>query len=469
MANKREKNREGTLPRERVATAGPDELERFLDEHPDTQYVDAVFIDLCGLIRGKRYPRAEAQKLFKSGLQIPYSVYLLDVTGANADPGGRGFSDGDPDGTALPLAGTLVPVPWSPRPGAQALMTLLDQEGRPCMVEPRNIALRVAERFHELGLRPVTAFELEFYLIDRERGAGGRPQPVISPATGEREKSTQVYGIEELGAFSGFFDDTEAACLAQRVPATVATSEFAPAQYEINLRHMEPPITSADHCGLLRNIIKCVAKQHGMEATFLSKPFPDETGNGMHVHLSLLEGSGRNAFDDGSAGGSEVLRHAIGGLQATMAEGMALFAPNLNAYRRFGPNLFVPVTKSWGFNNRSVAFRIPGGAGTDRRIEHRVAGAEANPYLVLAAVLAGAHHGIVNRLDPGPPSTGNAGAETDPDLPLSWEKALDRLEGSEILRTYLGEEYVRLYCATKRKEMERFNACISPLEYEWYL
>ncbi|NIR29427.1 MAG: glutamine synthetase [Gammaproteobacteria bacterium] len=469
MANKRQRDPEAIRERGQLATAGPEELERFLAEHPDTQFVDAVFIDLCGFVRGKRYPRAEAEKLFNSGLQIPYSVYLLDVTGANLDPCGRGFSDGDPDGTALPLSGTLAPVPWSSRPGAQVLMTLLDQGGRPCTAEPRNIALRVAERFRELGLRPVTAFELEFYLIDRERDADGRPQPVISPATGEREKSTQVYGIEELGAFSGFFDDVEAACLAQRVPATVTTSEFAPAQYEINLRHMEPPITSADHCALLRNIVKTIAKQHGMEATFLSKPFPDETGNGMHVHLSLLEESGRNVFDDGTANGSELLRHAVGGLQATMAEGMALFAPNINAYRRFGPNLFVPVTKSWGFNNRSVAFRIPGGPGKDRRIEHRVAGAEANPYLVLAAVLAGAHHGIVDRLDPGPPSTGNAGAETDPDLPLSWEKALERLEGSDILRAYFGDEYVRLYCATKRKEMERFNAHVSPLEYEWYL
>lgn len=469
MRNRASKNTGPTLDRERVATAGLEELEQFLAEHPETEYVDAVFIDLCGFVRGKRYARAEAEKLFTSGLQIPYSIYLLDVTGANADPGGRGFSDGDPDGTALPLAGTLAPVPWSAPPGAQVLMTMLDQQGQPSMVDPRNVALHAAGHFEGLGLRAVTAFELEFYLIDRNRDAHGRPQPVVSPATGQREKSTQVYGIAELGAFSGFFRDVEAACLTQRVPATVATSEFAPAQYEINLRHLEPPITSADHCALLRNIVKCIARQHGADATFLSKPFLDETGNGMHVHLSLLNQDGRNVFDDGTPYGSELLRHAVGGLQQTMAEGMAIFAPNINSYRRFGPNLFVPVTRSWGFNNRSVAFRIPGGPGKDRRIEHRVAGAEANPYLVLAVVLAGAHHGIVNRIDPGPPSTGNAGAQTDPHLPLAWERAIERLERAEILPAYLGEEYIQLYCATKRKEMESFNAHISPLEYEWYL
>jgi len=455
---------------EKVTTASVEELEQYLGEHPETQHVDAIFIDLCGFVRGKRYPVAEAEKLFTSGLQIPYSVYLLDVTGANSDPCGRGFSDGDPDGTALPIPGTLVPVPWSERPGAQVLMTMFDQQGRPCMVEPRNIALQVAARFHELGLRPVVAFELEFYLIDPKRDAEGRPQPVVSPATGEREKSTQVYGMEELGAFSAFFEEVEAACLAQHVPATVATSEFAPAQYEINLKHMEPAVVSADHCALLRHIVKCVARRHGMQATFMSKPFPDETGNGMHLHLSLLDAEGRNVFDDrDEPTGSRLMRHAVGGMQATMADATGIFAPNLNAYRRFGPNLFVPVSKSWGVNNRSVAFRIPGGPGKDRRIEHRVAGAEANPYLVLAAVLAGAHHGIANALDPGPPSDGNAGAEVDPELPLGWERALERLGRSEILRGYLGHEYLRLYCATKHNEMASFNAHISPLEYEWYL
>jgi glutamine synthetase len=469
MRDKRKRKSAVNLPRDKVAIATPDELEQFLAEHPDVEYVDGIFVDLCGFVRGKRYPRAEAEKLFKSGLQIPYSIYLLDVTGANTDPGGRGFSDGDPDGTALPLADTLVPVPWSARPGAQVLMTMLDQEGRPSMVEPRNVALHVAQRFGELGLRAVIAFELEFYLIDPERGPHGCPQPAISPATGQRERSTQVYGIEELGAFSRFFQEVERACLAQKVPATVAPSELAPAQYEINLRHMEPPITAADHCALLRNIVRCTARQHGTDATFMSKPFVDETGSGMHVHLSVLDEHGRNRFDDGTSNGSDALRHAIGGLQATMAEAMAIFAPDLNAYRRFGPNLFVPVTKSWGYNNRSVAFRVPGGAGADRRIEHRVAGAEANPYLVLATVLAGAHYGIVNRIDPGPPSGGNAGAEADPDLPLCWDRAIERLERAQILREYLGAEYIGLYCATKRNELASFNAHVSPLEYEWYL
>lgn len=452
-----------------AASGGLRELEQLLDEHPDTQYVDAVFIDLCGFVRGKRYPRGEFEKLFRSGMQIPYTIYLLDVTGANTDPGGRGFSDGDPDGTAVPVPGTLVPVPWSQQPGAQVLMTMLDEHGAPSMIEPRNVALRAAERFEELGLCPVVAFELEFYLLDTQRDAEGRPQPAISPATGQREKSTQVYGITELGSFSAFFQEVEEAAAAQKVPATVATSEFAPGQYEINLRHVESGIVAADHCALLRNVVECVAEKHRMNATFMSKPFVDQTGNGMHVHLSLLDREGRNVFDDGTAQGSETLRHAIGGLAATLSESMAIFAANVNAYRRFAPNLFVPVTKSWAMNNRSVAFRIPVGPGKDRRIEHRVAGADANPYLVLAALLAGAHHGIVNRLDPGPPATGNAGAQLDPDIPFNWGGALERLRRAQVLPGYVTQEYIDLYCATKRNEMAKFNKHVSRLEYDWYL
>ena len=448
---------------------GPAELERYLAAHPKTRYIDAIFIDLCGIVRGKRYPRADLDKLYRSGLQIPYSVYLLDVTGDSSDPCGRGFSDGDPDGTAMPVPGTLVPVPWATESCGQVLMTLNDNAGRPSIWDPRNVAARAAAKFAETGLRPVMAFELEFYLLDRARDAQGRPQAPVLPSTGERDASTQVYSIELLDDFAAFFGEVEDAAAVQQVPASVATAEFAPGQYEINLRHVDDPLAAADHCALLRNIVRRVAGRHGLEATFMSKPFADRTGNGTHVHVSLLDAAGNNVFDDGSDLGSETLRHAIGGLAATMPEAMAIFAPNVNAFRRFGLNLFTPVTKSWGANNRSFAFRIPAGGGNARRIEHRIAGADANPYLVLAAVLAGLHHGITNKIDPGPPWDGNASESADPDIPRRLGTALARLEAGEILPDYLDPTYTATYCATKRNELEKFNAAITPREYEWYL
>ena len=452
-----------------ATSGGSEELDRFLAAHPDAAHIDAIFVDLCGIVRGKRYPREDAAKLFTSGLQIPITVYLLDVTGDSSDPCGKGFSDGDPDGTALPVPGTLTPVPWAERPSGQVLMHLKEADGTPCPFDPRNVAAAVVEQVAALGLNPVMAFELEFYLLDRERDADGRPQTARSLATGARETSTQVYGIWELDGFARFFGEVEDAARAQGVPASVATAEYAPAQYEINLRHVADPLTAADHCALLRHIVKNVAARHGLQASFLSKPFAGQTGSGMHVHVSLVDKDGRNVFDDGSDLGSDTLRHAIGGMQATMAEAMAIYAPHINAFRRYGTNIFTPVNTSWGTNNRSLTFRIPTGAAAARRIEHRIAGADANPYLVLAALLAGLHHGITNKIDPGPPTEGNAGETADPTIPFTWSEAIDRLAGAEILRGYIDPRYLEVYAAVKRGELAKFNRHISRLEYDWYL
>lgn len=445
------------------------ELAAFLDAHPDVDHVDACLVDLCGIIRGKRYPRGDLEKLFRSGLQFPYSTYFLDVTGSCADPCGLGISDGDPDGVCLPIPGTLVPTPWVGPSAAQVLVTMAEGDGTPARVEPRNVAATMLDRFAELGLTPTIAFELEFFLLDPVSDGNGRPRPPLSPLTGLRDESTQVYGVDEVNGFADLFSDVERAAAAQRVPASVTTAEFAPGQYEINLRHVNDPLVAADHCALLRHMVKGVARRRGVRATFMPKPFRDCSGNGMHVHMSLADADGRNVFDDGSTTGSATLSHAIGGMLATMADAMAVFAPGINGYRRFGPRLYVPVTKSWGVDNRSVALRIPAGPGASRRFEHRVAGADANPYLVLAVLLAGIHHGLSEEIDPGPVWPGSACEEVDEDLPFDLPAALARMRASEVLRAYLGDAYVELYCATKEAELASFLDDITPREYQWYL
>jgi glutamine synthetase len=426
-------------------------------------------VDLCGIIRGKRYPRGDLEKLFRSGLQFPYSVNFLDVTGHCADPTGRGISDGDPDGLCLPIPRTLMPTPWVGESAAQVLVTMLEADGTPTLVEPRNVAAAVYERFAELGLKAVVAFELEFFLLDEVADANGRPQPPLSPLTGLRDESTQVYGIDEVNDFAELFSEMELAAGAQNLPASVTTAEFAPGQYEINLRHVDSPLSAADHCALLRHMVKGVARRRGLRATFMPKPFAERSGNGMHVHMSLLDAKGRNVFDDGSARGSEVLKHAIGGLLATLPDAMAIFAPGVNGYRRFQPRLYVPVNRSWGTDNRSVAVRIPAGENASRRFEHRVAGADANPYLVLAALLAGIHHGLAEKIDPGPIWSGSACEEVDESIPFDLLSALARLRASQVLKSYLGEAYVELYCATKQAEHASFLDEVSAREYKWYL
>ena len=211
------------------------------------------------------------------------------------------------------------------------------------------------------------------------------------------------------------------------------SKEYSPGQFEANLRHQNNALAASDHAIFLRQIVKAAALSQHFQATFMAKPYSDGLGSGQHVHLSLVDGAGRNVFDNGTAEGSELLRYAAGGLAALMPESMAFFAPNLNAYRRFQPDMFAPVNRRWGINNRSAGLRVPVGTNEARRIEHRCAGADANPYLVMAAILAGVHHGIVNRIDPGPPAIGNVSREPDAQLPFSLGDALKRLENARVL------------------------------------
>jgi glutamine synthetase len=445
------------------------EFKAFLAQHGDIDYLDAVFVDMCGTVRGKRFPRDEADKVFTSGVQMPQSLYFFDVTGVNEDVCGMGFSDGDPDAQSHPIAGSIVPVPWSPIPQAQVLMTMEDLDGGPCWLEPRNVLANVAQKLADIGLKAITACEFEFYILDRQRDPRGRPMPPINPATGVRETANEVYGIAELDGFMTLLKDIDAAAKAQRVPASGATAEYAPGQYEINLKHEADVVTAGDHAIMLRHLIGAVARNHNFTASFMAKPFVEQAGNGLHVHCSVVDQEGRNIFDDGTEEGSIKLRHAIGGLQATLPEAMAFFAPNLNSYRRFAPNIFVPVNCSWGYNNRSVAFRVPAGSPDARRIEHRVSGADANPYLVLAAILAGIHHGIVNEIDPGDPAEGNACDSMDEAIPFFLPSALKRLRNSDIMKRYFGERYVEVYAETKLLEYEKFQRMISSAEYDWYL
>ena len=444
-------------------------LDALLKQHPDIEIVDAVLSDICGTLRGKRLPASDTARLFETGMQIPQSIYLMDASGEMVNPFGRGIGDGDPDGTAWPIPETISLV-WGEGPRrAQMLMTLRDEKGVVHPAEPRAALERVLERFAELKLRPVAALELEFYLIDRERGPGGAPLPPVDPRSGDREHANSVYGIDDLDRYRAFLTALTDAASAQNVPVSATSSEYAPGQFEANLKHQSETILAADHAVFLKQIVKAAAHATGFDATFMAKPYPDRAGTGLHVHVSVIDETGRNIFDDGTPSGSDALRHAIGGMQALMPGSMALFAPSLNSYRRFQPDMFAPVNRRWGVNNRSTGLRIPMSPGAARRIEHRAAGADANPYLTLAAVLAGLHHGLTNRIDPGPAATGNVSREPDMALPFSLDDALAKLADETVLASYLGAETLAFYGETKRLEARRFGRIISPAEYEWYL
>ena len=451
------------------AGEGRAELEALLKIAPEIDFVDSAIADLCGILRGKRIAAADAAKLFESGMQIPLSLPLMDARGEMTNAGGHGFSDGDPDGTAWPIPGTITRVWGAERPRAQMLMRLCHADGRALSYDPRSVLERVARKFSDLDLAPLTALELEFYLTDPARDDAGRPQPPLCPREGLRENAISVYGLDDLDRYQGFLSALDDAAALQRVPVSAASSEYAPGQFEANLRHQSDPLRAADHAVFLRQIAKNAALNKGFRATFMAKPYAQRAGSGMHVHVSLVDAKGRNIFDNGTIEGSEALRFAAGGLAALMPESMAIFAPNLNAYRRFAPDMFAPVNRRWGFNNRSAGLRVPVGPSEARRIEHRCAGADANPYLVLAAVLAGVHYGIVNKIDPGPPAAGNLSREPDMALPFTLEDALAKMTAGTHLPEYFGEETLALYREVKMVELNRIKKVISPAEYDWYL
>ena len=263
---------------------------------------------------------------------------------------------------------------------------------------------------------------------------------------------------------------TECVVPSQGIPADTALAEYAPGQFEINLKHEPDPLSACDNAILLKRLIKGVAREMGMIATFMAKPYAQQAGSGTHIHISILNKNKKNIFSDPlNEIGSDIFHHAIGGLCKTMKESMAIFCPNANSYRRFQPDLYVPMAPTWGIDNRTVAIRIPAGPEKAKRIEHRVSGADANPYLVVASILAGIHYGITQKIAPPKISTGDAILKHKPSLPMTWVESLDAFSKSKILKKYFGKEFCHVYYETKYKEMKNFDSHITPLELDWYL
>jgi glutamine synthetase len=440
------------------------ELQAFLDAHPEIEIFEVIIPDVCGGLRGKWITREKIHKVFEGQLKIPLSSLAFDVWGRDGEE--WVFDSGDGDGFCDADIRTLVPVPWLDRGTGQVVLSMRDVDGTPCSYDTRFIISNLMARFEALGLTPVMASEMEFYLFRDGQDALGRPLHTQSDALGGALASGQTYGIETMEEMAELMHAVRDACSVQGLPIDTLIKESAPSQYEINLYHCADALVSADQAMMLQRAIKGVARQQGLRATFMAKPFGDLAGNGMHLHCSLVDGEGNNAFDDGAGQGNELLRQAIAGCLATMEESMLLFAPNLNSYRRFQRGTHAPLAPSWGYENRTVAVRVPADEAHATRIEHRVAGADANPYLVVAAILAGILHGIENDLEAPAALEGNAYEQLPPSLPRYWPDALARFEDSEFISEYFGEEFRQVYSILKRQEIDEFDRHVTPLEYD---
>jgi glutamine synthetase len=445
----------------------PSNASAFLENHPTVQGIDVVMTDCHGIGRGKLIRRHELATLYTSGRPMPASLFGQDVAGDDVPASGLVLSDAGGDKRCWPIPGTLGLQPHVNR--GQVLVSMYEPDGTPFGADPRHVLVRQCDRARELGMAPMGAFELELYFVDRERDARGRYQPARYVLTGRRASSRNTMAVDELDEMSPLFEAIYEGAGELGVPLESLISEYAVGQYELTIRYRDL-LRAADDVIIAKRLIRSVARRFELEACFMAKPFGQQAGSGMHLHLSLTDHQGRNLFADAADGrlNSELL-HAIGGVRHSIPDTMLILAPHLNSWRRFASAVYSPVSDLWGIENRTVAIRVPGTSGEARHLEHRLAGVDANPYMVAAVTLAAALDGIAAKRDPGPPAQGNGYSEGFPaSFPRSWLDAIDRCEQSKFIPGVLGEVLHRAFIAIKRAEWQRMAVEVSEAEWELY-
>lgn len=428
--------------------------------------VEALITDCNGIARGKWLPVQKLDTIEKQGLKLPKSALGLDVWGR--DIPALAHANGDIDGYCHLVEGSLRPLLTERGVDqAQVLLSMFDKDGSPYMGDPRQVLQALATRFTEKELKPCMAVELEFSLLPKPETS----KAIVTALRDQNAVGGNLYALSELDYHGPLLEALRQAFDTQDLPYEGIIKESAPSQFEINVAHSDDVMLLADQVIRMQRTIRAVSARHGFVASFMPKPIDDEAGNGLHVHCSLLDEKGINVFDDGGEEGSDLLRYAVAGCLELLPASMLLFAPSFNAYRRFQPGNHAPTESAWGFDNRTTAIRIPESPGAARRIEHRVAGADANPYLALAAVLAGIWHGIENTLSPPNPIEGNAwDQEIDaPALPTTMDEAISVFDKSDVLSSYLTSEFKTLFLATKVQEWNEFAKRVTEFELETYL
>ena len=447
------------------------EAEAFLAAHPEIEAFDIILHDANGIGRGKIIRRHELLSFYNNGRHLPISILGLDICGEDVHETGLIWDQGDGDLRAWPVPGSLVPLHGTRPPRGEVFMSMYTLDGTPMTSDPRHALARQVQALAATGLHPAGAFELEFFLLDPERGPDGKMRPARDVLDGRKSSKTEVYSVDHLHGMLPLFSDIYAGAKLAGITAETLISEYAPGQYELTLDYRKDVMQAADDLIRLKRIVRAQARAHGVTACFMAKPNEDYAGSGMHFHVSMLDGTGKNVFVEAEEGKwNPTILHALGGLKETMAESMLVFAPHANSWRRFASQSYAPVSPTWGVNNRSVALRIPAGDIKARRIEHRPAGVDANPYLVGATVLAGIRHGMANRIDPGPETTGNGYEDSGSNsIPTDWKSAIEAAKRSAFLKEALGEDMHRTFTAIKAAEYARVMRTVSEVDFDLYL
>lgn len=418
--------------------------------------------DVNGQMRGKRMPSSQVAKLADGAARLPLSALNVDIWGRDIDNSPLVFETGDADGILKPTGRGPVAMPWLDTPSALVPMMMETEDGAPFLGDPRQVLTKVLQGYAARGWQVMAATEMEFNLVD---DSGAQIGPPAHPHTGRKLAQQSVLSVEELDAFDAFFTDLYAGAEEMGIPAQSAISEAGLGQFEINLNHQDA-LRAADDAWLFKALVKGLARKHGMAATFMAKPYAEDAGNGMHVHFSVVDAEGNNVFDDGSDTGSELLHQAVAGCLAAMPASTLVFAPHGNSFARLVPGAHAPTGAAWAYENRTAAIRIPGGNPKARRIEHRTAGGDINPYLMLSIVLGAALMGIEDKMQPPAASSGNIYAQSDlPQLAPDWETAITRFEESPLIARILPQMMIRNLAMTKRQELHHFATL--PAEQHW--
>lgn len=438
----------------------------WFSEHPEVRTIRVAAADLNGVARGKRVPARFAKALLSEGTRFPYSVLNMDIWGEDIEDSPLVFESGDPDALLMPTERGFMPMPWLDAPSALLPLWMFHPDGRPYEGDPRQALARVVARYQAAGLTPVVATEMEFFVID-DSGKTLRVPP--SPRSGKRRTGAETLSLRALDAFDKFFTRLYDACEAMDIPADTAISEAALGQFEINMMHQPDPLKAADDAWLFKMLTKGIARQFGFAASFMAKPYEVWSGSGLHMHFSVLDASGRNVFDDGNDRGSDVMHHAVAGLLRAMPGSTLIFAPHENSYDRLVPNAHAPTGIGWAYENRTAAIRIPASGNRSRRIEHRVAGGDVNPYLMIAAILGAALNGIEDGIDPPPAFKGNAYDQNLEQLPGTWADAIEAFVRCDQIPRIFPQHLIDNFVMTKRQEL-RYMAELSDEEtVELYL
>ena len=420
------------------------EVKDYLHKYPNTKHVDIYINDISGAFRGKRMTAASLMSLGK-GAYFPQSVYSMDKEGKVMSTEDNVMPANEPDRICMPVEGTLRPGGYNPDENAQILLTMKDDHGAPYVLEPRVILRNILRKFHEHGLYPVIAPEIEFYLEDSQNRN-------IHPSG--------CFNLAVPSEYTRFIEELETMAILQNLPLSGIVCEAEAGQFELNLLHSEHVIDICENILALRRLTSIVAHKFGFNANFMAKPYSEMSGSGLHFHISLNDKQGNNVFSSPDENPNEMMRLCLAGMLHLMPASIAILAPNVNSFRRLRKTLHESLFNSWGVNQRSVALRIPCSSEMHRRIEYRLTGSDANPYLAMATILTGMLYGL-EKTEDEPLSNFTS---CSPVLPLFQLHAIDEFRQCQYLTTALGEEFSKQWTQNKLSELEMFESIVTPGE-----